>query len=69
MAKFRVRITADKSKYPLLLSNGNLVADGVLEMANIGRNGGPFSQTSILFALVVTSHACQIRIRLLLAGR
>lgn len=32
MAKYTVRIEADKSLYPVLLSNGNLVEHGDLEV-------------------------------------
>ena len=53
MAKFRVRITADKSKYPLLLSNGNLVEDGVLENGqHWAQWEDPFPKPAYLFALV-----------------
>lgn len=53
MAKYTVRIEADKSLYPVLLSNGNLAEHGDLE-------GGkhyavwedPFKKPSYLFALV-----------------
>ncbi|KAL2342739.1 hypothetical protein Fmac_004024 [Flemingia macrophylla] len=53
MAKYTVRIEADKSLYPVLLSNGNLAEQGDLE-------GGkhyavwedPFKKPSYLFALV-----------------
>ncbi|KAJ6946233.1 hypothetical protein NC651_001099 [Populus alba x Populus x berolinensis] len=53
MAKYTVRIEADKSLYPLLLSNGNLLEQGDLE-------GGkhyvlwedPFKKPCYLFALV-----------------
>jgi aminopeptidase N len=53
MAKFRTRIEADKSAYPVLLSNGNPVAQGDLEE---GRHfvtwEDPFPKPSYLFALV-----------------
>jgi aminopeptidase N len=38
MAKFTTRIEADKSLYPVLLSNGNLVDQGDLSV----RNSKPF---------------------------
>ncbi|NVJ62115.1 MAG: aminopeptidase N [Gammaproteobacteria bacterium] len=53
LAKFNVRIEADKSSYPLLLSNGNKIAEG-----NLGNNQhfveweDPFRKPSYLFALV-----------------
>ena len=53
LTKFKVRIEADKSKYPVLLSNGNLVEEGDLDD---GRHytvwGDPFNKPAYLFALV-----------------
>ncbi|XP_010541673.1 PREDICTED: puromycin-sensitive aminopeptidase-like [Tarenaya hassleriana] len=53
IAKYMCRIEADKSLYPVLLSNGNLVAQGDLEG---GRHYAlwedPFKKPSYLFALV-----------------
>ena len=53
MAKYTTRIEADKSKYPVLLSNGNRVDGGDLEG---GRHWAkwedPFLKPSYLFALV-----------------
>lgn len=53
MAKYTVRVEADKAKYPLLLSNGNEVGKG--EAPN-GRHWAsfvdPFRKPSYLFALV-----------------
>eukprot|EP00898_Chlorokybus_atmophyticus_P001949 jgi/Chlat1/2755/Chrsp187S02941 len=53
MAKFTTRIVGDKSKYPVLLSNGNLVDSGDLED---GKHfcvwEDPFVKPSYLFALV-----------------
>ena len=53
MAKFTVRIEADKSLYPVLLSNGNLAEQGDLQD---GRHYAvwedPFKKPSYLFALV-----------------
>lgn len=53
MAKYTVRIEAEQSRYPVLLSNGNLVDEG------LGKNGehyalweDPFPKPSYLFALV-----------------
>jgi len=52
LSKFRVTIHADKSKYPLLLSNGNLVEEGddyvVWE--------DPFAKPCYLFALVAADN-------------
>lgn len=53
MSKYTVRIEADKEKYPVLLSNGNLDAEGDLEN---GRHFkvwvDPFPKPCYLFALV-----------------
>lgn len=53
MARFTVRIEADKSAYPVLLSNGNKVEEGDLQD---GRHftlwDDPFPKPSYLFALV-----------------
>ena len=53
LARYSTRITADKGKYPYLLSNGNKVASGDLEG---GRHfvqwQDPFPKPSYLFALV-----------------
>ncbi|MFE8149529.1 aminopeptidase N [Brenneria goodwinii] len=53
LAKFTTRITADKSRYPYLLSNGNRVAQGDLDD---GRHWiewqDPFPKPCYLFALV-----------------
>ncbi len=53
LAKYRTKITACKSKYPYLLSNGNRIAQGELDN---GRHWveweDPFFKPSYLFALV-----------------
>ena len=53
LSRFRVRMTADKSRYPVLLSNGNLT--GEVEMPD-GRHSAewhdPFPKPCYLFALV-----------------
>ncbi|MBP6120870.1 aminopeptidase N [Providencia sp.] len=53
LARYTTTITADKTRYPYLLSNGNRVADGELED---GRHWvkweDPFPKPSYLFALV-----------------
>jgi len=53
MTEYRVRIEADKRKYPVLLSNGNLLEAGDL---NNGRHyccwHDPFAKPAYLFALV-----------------
>jgi len=53
LARFTTRIEADRNKYPVLLSNGNLIGQGDLEG---GRHYSswkdPFPKPSYLFALV-----------------
>ena len=53
LSRFRVRMSADKTRYPVLLSNGNLVAEGELSG---GRHWAewhdPFPKPTYLFALV-----------------
>lgn len=53
MAKFTTTIVADKKRYPVLLSNGNLINSGTLDK---GRHWvkwrDPFAKPSYLFALV-----------------
>ncbi|MDB5862026.1 MAG: pepN [Ramlibacter sp.] len=60
MAKFTVMLRADKSRYPVLLSNGNLVEEGDL---GDGRHYAlwedPFRKPSYLFALVAGKLVCQ----------
>ncbi|MDN4054598.1 aminopeptidase N [Massilia sp. YIM B02763] len=60
MAKFTVMLRADKDKYPVLLSNGNLIEQGDLED---GRHYAlwedPFKKPSYLFALVAARLVCQ----------
>ena len=59
MAKFTTTITADKTQYPVLLSNGNLLETGELDG---GRHWAkwqdPFPKPSYLFALVAGDLAC-----------
>ncbi len=64
MASFTVTIRADKQKYPVLLSNGNLVAQGLLEGAgNEGRHFAtwvdPHKKPCYLFALVAGQLVCR----------
>jgi aminopeptidase N len=60
MAKYKVMLRADKEKYPVLLSNGNLVEQGDL---GDGRHYAlwedPFKKPSYLFALVAGNLVCQ----------
>jgi len=53
MAVYTVTLRADKAKYPVLLSNGNLVEQGDLEEGrHYARWMDPFRKPSYLFALV-----------------
>ncbi len=60
MAKYTVMLRADKEKYPVLLSNGNLMEEGDL---GDGRHYAiwedPFKKPSYLFALVAGKLVCQ----------
>ncbi|MGQ3888322.1 aminopeptidase N [Legionella sp. CNM-1927-20] len=59
LSTFTTRITADKEKYPILLSNGNLIEASEAEN---GRHWvvwqDPFKKPSYLFALVAGNLAC-----------
>ncbi len=64
MASYSVTLRADKQKYPVLLSNGNLVDSGPLEGAgNEGRHFAtwvdPHRKPSYLFALVAGQLVCR----------
>ncbi len=53
MAVYTVTLRADKAKYPVLLSNGNLVEQGDLDNGrHFARWHDPFPKPSYLFALV-----------------
>ncbi|HET9645237.1 MAG TPA: M1 family aminopeptidase, partial [Burkholderiaceae bacterium] len=53
MAVYTVKLKADKKKYPVLLSNGNLVEQGELENGrHYAKWHDPFPKPSYLFALV-----------------
>jgi aminopeptidase N len=60
MAKYKVMLRADKDKFPVLLSNGNLIEEGEL---GDGRHYAlwedPFKKPSYLFALVAARLVCQ----------
>jgi aminopeptidase N len=60
MAVYTVTLRADRAKYPVLLSNGNLVAQGALDN---GRHYAtwhdPFPKPSYLFALVAADLECR----------
>ena len=56
MSTYTVRIEADQERYPVLLSNGNKVAEGVVEGSSPPRHFAvwedPFKKPSYLFAVV-----------------
>lgn len=70
MAKYTVMLRADKERYPVLLSNGNLVEQGDLDD---GRHYAlwedPFKKPSYLFALVAGNLVCQEEAFKLKSGR
>jgi aminopeptidase N len=60
MARFTVMLRADKDKYPVLLSNGNLVEEGILpDGRRYALWEDPFKKPSYLFALVAARLVCQ----------
>jgi len=59
MAVFTTTLMADKSRYPVLLSNGNLEASGdLLDGRHFARWVDPFRKPSYLFALVAGKLTC-----------
>ncbi len=70
MAVFTVTLRANKAKYPVLLSNGNLLEQGELDAGrHFAKWHDPFPKPSYLFALVaadLVAHEQKIRTR---AGR
>lgn len=60
MAKYTVMLRADKEKFPVLLSNGNLVEEGELDDGrHYAKWEDPFKKPSYLFALVAARLVCQ----------
>lgn len=60
MAKFTVMLRADKKKYPVLLSNGNLIESGKLDKGrHYAKWEDPFKKPSYLFALVAGKLVCR----------
>ncbi|MCS0592514.1 aminopeptidase N [Massilia norwichensis] len=60
MAKYMVMLRADKEKFPVLLSNGNLVEEGELpDGRHYAKWEDPFKKPSYLFALVAARLVCQ----------
>ena len=59
MTKFTTTIIADKKRYPVLLSNGNLVASGEMDKKrHFAKWLDPFKKPSYLFALVAGNLSC-----------
>ncbi|MFY9509393.1 MAG: aminopeptidase N, partial [Rubrivivax sp.] len=60
MAVYTVTLRADRKKYPVLLSNGNLVQQGELDNGrHFATWHDPFPKPSYLFALVAGDLACR----------
>jgi len=60
MASYSVLLRADKARYPVLLSNGNLVEQGELaDGRHFARWVDPFKKPSYLFALVAGKLVCR----------
>jgi aminopeptidase N len=70
MAKFTVMLRADKVRYPVLLSNGNLIEEGDLgDGRHYAKWEDPFNKPSYLFALVAAQLVCQEEKFTLASGR
>ena len=69
LARFTTTITADAKRFPVLLSNGNLVADdGGAERRTVTWQD-PFPKPSYLFALVAGDLACMADHFITMSGR
>jgi aminopeptidase N len=70
MASFTVMLRGDKKKFPVLLSNGNLIASGDLDDGrHYAKWEDPFKKPSYLFALVAGKLVCQEEKYRLQSGR
>ncbi|MRV71157.1 aminopeptidase N [Duganella sp. FT92W] len=70
MAKYTVMLRADKQRYPVLLSNGNLLEQGELaDGRHYAKWEDPFKKPSYLFALVAAKLVCQEETYTLKSGR
>ncbi|GAB2851629.1 aminopeptidase N [Pseudoduganella ginsengisoli] len=70
MAKYTVMLRADKERYPVLLSNGNLLEQGDLgDGRHYAKWEDPFKKPSYLFALVAAKLVCQEETYTLKSGR
>ncbi|MBY0242117.1 MAG: aminopeptidase N [Burkholderiaceae bacterium] len=70
MAKYTVMLRADKERYPVLLSNGNLLEQGDLgDGRHYAKWEDPFKKPAYLFALVAAKLVCQEETYTLKSGR
>ncbi|MYH14508.1 MAG: aminopeptidase N [Gammaproteobacteria bacterium] len=69
LAKFTTTITADAERFPVLLSNGNLVADDEGAERRTVAWQDPFPKPSYLFALVAGDLACMTDHFITMSGR
>ncbi|RJX30384.1 MAG: aminopeptidase N [Oxalobacter sp.] len=70
MAKFTVMLRADRKKFPVLLSNGNLIEEGDLgDGRHYAKWEDPFRKPAYLFGLVAGKLVCQEETILLKSGR
>ncbi|HEY8026907.1 MAG TPA: aminopeptidase N [Burkholderiaceae bacterium] len=70
MAKYMVMLRADKARFPVLLSNGNLIEQGDLgDGRHYAKWEDPFKKPSYLFALVAGDLVCQEEHYKLKSGR
>ncbi len=59
LARFFTTITADRKKFPVVLSNGNLIGEGTLKDGrHFAKWHDPFPKPAYLFALVAGDLAC-----------
>ena len=69
LARFTTSITADSDRYPVLLSNGNLVADNTEDGRRTVTWEDPFPKPSYLFALVAGDLAVTSDTFITMSGR
>ncbi|MCA1324794.1 aminopeptidase N [Herbaspirillum sp. alder98] len=70
MARYTVMLRADRDRYPVLLSNGNLIEQGDLpDGRHYAKWEDPFKKPSYLFALVAGDLVCQEEKYTLRSGR
>ena len=70
MARYRVRLVADRARFPVLLSNGNLLEQGDLpDGRHFAVWDDPFPKPSYLFALVAGALSCREQTLRTMSGR